>query len=603
MTLLNSADQPVTIIHPSVATDPEQKVFNLSGELSGPDAVALLVDIRLDGFTRFARRVPIEDKVNMQAQLAALNETVVSQSSSASISGAVTNGFTVEINEEGQDVPSMSISIPASSLPAGTGSLKAAIKTYSPNDPEDAQYFPGSYADSTGNGLISVAFNYAQVTTSTGETLQALEQQARIARQAPGAIGFAAPAEPVIINRTIPESSCATLEKLGDANGELAGFQIPVYTYNSGNGLWDLLGYGTLYTQDGVAVPGDATNFNCQTTTYVLEIKVTNEIFLSEWWNLDYPLQFTEPKKRCASLQIVNEAQEPLAGVYGLITGGGDFSNTYFVSDERGRANINLEVFADDVNSGNYVIWGNAGAQGLVTLSASCPATQVQTIVVKQPQLCKIKGKVEYLNKPFANLGVWAVNTSELAFTDYYFAVGATDKDGMYSLDVACNSTYTLQVLLAANGNLAGLNVDNAVGASEVSDDGKQVMAKTISFTKPPFPTTAYIGGYIAESQQGVVMFAGMYAAFPIQYNLQLKNTVTGQVIVAASGSLDFDPELFKTELDLFYLRVGQLRVPVTLPEDLTNIAVTGSITDGFGIESTVYLPVSTLPPDFLNQQ
>ena len=87
----------------------------------------------------------------------------------------------------------MSISIPASSLPAGTQSINAAIKTYDPNNAKDAQYFPGSYADSTGNGLVSVAFNFAQVTTNSGESLQALAENARIARQATSAIGYAAP--------------------------------------------------------------------------------------------------------------------------------------------------------------------------------------------------------------------------------------------------------------------------------------------------------------------------------------------------------------------------------------------------------------------------
>jgi len=599
LTLLNSADEPIASLQPAASTN-GSGAYALSGTLSGQNAVALLVHIEHQGFTSFARRVPIEANVYMQARLSALAETQVAQSNATSISGATTNGFTLQVNDEGNDAPAMSISIPASSLPAGTQSLSAAIKTYDPTDPNDAQYFPGSYADSTGNGLVSVAFNFTEVKTSGGESLKALAQQAQIARQAPGAIGFAAPPEPVIINRTIPTNSCATLEKLGDANAELAGFQIPVYTYNPRSGLWDLLGYGTVYTEAGVAVASGATDLNCGSQTYVLEIKVTNEIFLSDWWNLDYPLQFAEPKKRCASLHVVNEAAEPLAGVYGLITGDGDFSNAYFVSDENGNARVEVDVFSDTVSNANYIVWGNAGGQGPLTLTETCPATQVHTIVIKRPQLCKIKGKIEIANKPYGNIAVWAAST-EAVFTEYFFAIGATDATGMYSLDVACDSTYNVQVVLAETANYPSIRVDNTVGANELTDDGKQVYVKTINLTQPPYPTTLYIGGYIAESQQGALMFIGLDAAFPIQYNLQLKNTLTNQVFTSANGRLDFDADLLGEESNTLYVRIGNLRVPVVLPEDLTNVVVTGSFTDAFGIEKSVNIPVINLPEDFLN--
>ena len=448
LTLLNSADQPIASLQPVAAADASQTKFSLNGELSAIDAVALVVDIRHEGFTRFARRLPIQDSVYVLARLEALTETAATAGNSVSISGSTTNGFTLQVAQDNETAPSMSISIPASSLPAGTQSLTAAIKTYDPNNAEDAQYFPGSYADSTGNNLVSVAFNYAEVKTNTGESLQTLAANAQALRQARGALAFAAPPEPVIINRTIPASSCATLEKLGDANAELAGFQIPVYTYNPRSGLWDLLGYGTVYTQAGVAIPGDTKDLDCAGTTYVLEIKVTNEIFLSDWWNLDYPLQFNEPIKRCANLHIVNESNEPLAGVHGLITGDSNFASEYFVTDDSGNVSLSLEVFADDVSTGSFIIWGANATAGNFNLSSVCPAPERQTVILKRPQLCKIKGHVSYAGKPLANLGVFAFNEAAI-LTDYWFSFGSTNSEGTYTLDVACDQPYTVEMYFA----------------------------------------------------------------------------------------------------------------------------------------------------------
>ena len=80
-----------------MVADSGQDKFTLHGEVSARDAVALVVDIRHDGFTSFARRVPIESTLYMQAKLEALSETAVSQSNAQSVSGAVTNGFTLQI--------------------------------------------------------------------------------------------------------------------------------------------------------------------------------------------------------------------------------------------------------------------------------------------------------------------------------------------------------------------------------------------------------------------------------------------------------------------------------------------------------------------------
>jgi hypothetical protein len=111
--------------------------------------------------------------------------------------------------------------------------------------------------------------------------------------------------DPVIINRLVPVESCRSLATMGDSDAVQAGFQIPVYTYNPNNGLWDLLGQGSLFDDEGDLLPENYTAFDCDSVDYTLEIKVTNEIFISNWWNLDYPLVFEEPVTVCAKLKIV----------------------------------------------------------------------------------------------------------------------------------------------------------------------------------------------------------------------------------------------------------------------------------------------------------
>src|SRR5690606_15364753 len=179
------------------------------------------------------------------------------------------------------------------------------------NEPEDAQLFPGAYADSDGNNLVSVAFNFTEINTATGEPLVQAMRKARQQKVAKaGGLHKVAEDEPVIINRQIPLQSCRLLECLGDSDPLTAGFQVPVYTYNPNSGVWDLIGHGTIYNEAGVMSLEDQKIFDCENQNYYLEILVTNEIFLSEWWNLDYPLTFSQPVNFCARIQIKNSEGE-----------------------------------------------------------------------------------------------------------------------------------------------------------------------------------------------------------------------------------------------------------------------------------------------------
>ncbi|HMW49738.1 MAG TPA: hypothetical protein PKD17_14745, partial [Cellvibrionaceae bacterium] len=140
------------------------------------------------------------------------------------------------------------------------------------------------------------------------------------------------------------------------------------------------------------------------------------------------------------------------------------------------------------------------------------------------------------------------------------------------------------------------IKVDGTAGGKEQSDDGKQVTLTPFVFDTLPFDTVLYTVGYDAETKEGVLIFLGMYDAFPISYDLQLKNSVTGQVVATAKGSASFDNTIFEGELSQWFLRAGQVKIPVVLPEDLTNFKVQGFYTDGFGIRTEVDRAVLNTP-------
>jgi hypothetical protein len=300
-----------------------------AGELQGTGARYLVVNISSPGFTDYARRFDLEEELNLRATLTQLPVETIPQSQVTTISGASVSGFNFSVdggapqNSAGQSgVPELSVSIPQSALPVGTSSIDVQMQAFNPNDPQEAEYFPGAYEDSAGNKLLSVAFNYTEVTTDNGTSLKALAQKSRVLRQKTSgnsrtlAQAAAETLEPVIINRKVPAESCAALKQMGDSSSELPGFQVPVYTYNSESGLWDLLGQGTLYSGDGTQVASNFTAFDCDSTDYVVEIKVTNEIFLSNWWNLDYPLVFNQ----LPTCSYIMKRAHPLPAVIFLYT-------------------------------------------------------------------------------------------------------------------------------------------------------------------------------------------------------------------------------------------------------------------------------------------
>jgi len=629
LSLLDSENKVIATSSPTLITPPIGGGIPFTADIAGNNPQTIVVNVSHDGFSDFARRIEFTPDVNLTVTLKKLKQLIIAPTQVTSVSGRELEGFNVSVNNSNGNeeivegdaggVTDLSVSIPQSALPDGTTNIDVTMKAFNPNDPEDAQSFPGDYQDSAGNKLLSVAFNYTEGTTNTGVSLQKIAQDERDARLAAqkqsgktiSPLQFAKQKsqksgkalEPVIINRKIPEASCASLSQLGDASSADEGFQIPVYTYNTTNGLWDLLGYGTLFDDVGSLIEADPKKINCSTTTYVLEIEATNEIFLSNWWNLDYPIFFQQPIKLCADLTLQDQGNKPVVGS-ALYPMDDDelrsFSAKSFVTDANG--NVHIEIISldggADLTATAYVYNASfySGYQQIpVKLSTTCNATATPVIVqLDIPEICKVDGRVvSPTGSPLAKHYVVATN-----FTDDTAIPGfaLTDADGRYELSLQCDKKYQVFDVYNYIFDLSGIstdfeaNVNGTADLSEASDNGSSAVMKDLVFSAKPI---AHVG--LLENSVSQISLFVVYEGtdFPLTYNFAvrdgnskvLKNysgTVNESDFVLDDNDVGFDYALIKINHDLTDEQIKDIRGYSAVGEIKDSKGVTTQISDKY---------------------
>ena len=543
--ILDAKSQVLRTYTPAVATD-GNAINRINTLLDTQGAQALTLTASYPGYTQFSRRLELSPSLSLSAVFQAVPTQAVSSSSMVSVSGRTLNGFNVAMGGDNATAPELKINIPESLLPGVTG-LQVAAQTFDPNDPEDATYFPGDYADSDGNNLVSVAFNYIEVTTDTGVSLaDALAAN----KPAAGRVSaFAAP-EPITVNRAIPESSCPTLKALGDSAADVMGFQIPVYTYNTTTGVWDLLGQGTVYDTMGNKVSAIGTELDCSNPNYELEIVVSNQIFLSNWWNLDYPLYFSQPRSYYATVQVQNDEGEDLSGLWGTISSSNptrDFATINFVTDANGRVQIEVSSSSTEatIEATLYLYGGsNQSSRATITLSETRPTTP-KVVALTSPKMCGVAGEITYKDTiPSATDLVFAF--ADDVFLDAGGDATYTDDKGNFVLNAICNEPYTLSsfsMALWGQERKDGIpfNVNGIVEEHEETDDGKTVILKKIPIK--PFAPTMIIARTEGQTVQLAVLAAKQSA--PFNYSIVFRdingNTLNGQPTVGTITQELFD--------------------------------------------------------------
>ncbi|HSC68465.1 MAG TPA: hypothetical protein VLC79_12285 [Cellvibrio sp.] len=602
--LLDSKEQIVASASPIASSFSESDELRFSADISGAGATSVAVTVSYPGYTSYSRKLDAEEQINFDAKLQVVPTATVEPDISTSISGVSVEGFNIAVANADDPLQSdsLSIQIPSSLLPEGTDSLDVAVRTFDPNDPVDAEFFPGAYADSDGNQLASVAFNFAEISTVSGEPLVAAMKKARQQKLAKlGGQQQKLVEEPVVINRQIPAQSCGLLESLGDSAADMAGFQVPVYTYNPKSGLWDLLGQGTIYTENGQQVAATQTQFSCDTENFFLEILVTNEIFLSDWWNLDYPLFFNQPTTYCASIQLKNPEGKALSGVTGFLIDQDDsfnFASTYFTTDDQGRASISVSQSSVNPDLSAEVFFYNEADFGYVTqpvtLSTNCTDSAPQVIELKRPELCEVNGQFSYDNgAPVTRNLVYGFPVEGANFVGFDFA--SSDETGAYRLNLPCGGHYQIvnfaTSFTPSSEEYQLTTIDGNLDADEASDDGKVVVMKPLQIT--PRQPLVY-GEYDAASDQLMLFAIGTFDLFPMTAQVTIKSLDGSQVHETFSGTFTAASVSGDDEMELYY--GGTLSRTAVLP-DSDGYQLEMTLKDAFG-NTWANIPGLINPPD-----
>ncbi len=562
--LLDANEQPLDTATPDVSDYSSSTELRFSADLTATGATSVALNISAPGHTSYARKLSPESKIAVEAKLQRVPVQTVVPSTATTASGVTLSGFNIQVSaSDEQQSNALLINIPQSLLPEDTDSLEVAVRTFDPNEPDDAEFFPGAYADSDGNQLASVGFNFAEIKTNANEPVSLAMRKARQQKLAKlGGNQKTLAEEPVTINYQIPPQSCKLLESLGDSAPDMTGFQVPVYTYNSASGLWDLIGQGTLYNATGQQVAANQTQFNCDIQVFTLEIVVTNEIFLREWWNLDYPLNFSQPAEYCALLQLKNPEGQSLDGVSGYVTdndGTFNFASSFFTTDTTGSASIRVAQSSLNPDLEAEVIFFNSGEFGYLThklaLTSNCANPPLQVIELSRPKLCEVSGKFVFENgRPVTRNLVYGFSSQ--AETEYFaFDFTSSNTQGDYRLNLPCGGEYDIfnfaALLSGGDARQQLTRIDGNQDADEQSDDGSRVVMKTQTVQQTAPLVT---GSYSVERKQLNLIFYGQYDAFPMNANITVKRGDNGEVVDSFTTQINADVQAENEEFTYYYL-------------------------------------------------
>lgn len=594
--LLDENEQVLESITPIASDYSNSDELRFSADLSGVGAASIAVNVSAPGYTSFARKLAAENQINLDAKLQAIPVQTVVAGSATTVSGIELSGFNIQVSaEDDQQSNSLLINIPQSLLPDDTSSLDVVVRTFDPNSPEDAEFFPGAYADSDGNQLASVGFNFAEIKTNNNETLVAAMRKARQQKiSKAGGNHKSLAEEPILINYQIPTQSCALLESLGDSTPDQTGFQIPVYTYNPASGLWDLIGQGTLYNEAAQQVPATQTEFNCTTEKFTLEILVGNGIFQRQWWNLDYPLVFNQPTDYCATIQLKNPDGQTLTGINGFVMDNDDnfnFASSFFTTDNNGKATIRItqsnmapdleaEVIFFAESEFNYVTHK-------VTLSTNCVNSPVQELVLTRLQLCEVSGNFVYESGAPVNRNlVYGFSKENSSLFGFDFTTSNTQ--GNYRLNLPCGGEYDIfnfAALLAQpdEESMRFTRIDGNLDADELSDNGAQVVMKTevIKHSQP-----VATGIYDPATKTLTLMAYSSFDAFPMSAQVKVKSLDGVTTMQSFSGNFTVDTSGDDEEMPFYFM--GNLIRTTDLPTTDSGYLLEITFVDALGKTWTV---------------
>lgn len=608
-----SYDRTGTKLDNATVNTNQMGFYSVQLDLSSSGGYVVITSSK-QGFTDYSKRIDYSSPadLNLNAELREV-QTVVASVGTVMSAGVATPGFSFGVvrmadgsrkalagmalqaaKAAGGAVTELSIDIPAASVPASTTTLVGNFSTFDSSDPNDARNFPGDYLDSSGRRLVSLAFDYVNITDTKGENLGDLVAAAK----ASGQLAKAA-STPTIVSRAIPSGSAAgmlndfcTDAKVSSSgaaadttlcanlsDSQVLGFNVPVYTYNSATGEWVLLGMGTVdVNNDGNIDTSDlladgnsngsvvdeyqARVSNTAQTEY-LQVVVTNEDFKNQWWNLDYPLVFQQPVQLCVAGKITDQSGSPIAGQHLTLSdddGAQSFGYAYGMSDSSGNYRIST-VLTDGTADRTakvyyYDRYTYSYTSTTVTLGVS-PNCGVGDITVQRPAFGKVTGKVLKNGQARANQLVWTWGASNGNYSSAY-----TDANGRFELQVRKDEDVNVYVSTgnspAAVVNISGSTADYPT--FEASDDNNVVVTRDLNLSnQAPYGWGWMKSSNIAATSGKTTLYLYGYdydGDVPLTYSV----TSTNNSWATKSGTLVAGAYL---EVEVTNLPIG--RYPLTL--------------------------------------
>jgi hypothetical protein len=427
----------------------------------------------------------------------------------------------------------LEIVIPGGSEGINNGdALVGRLASFDSSNPDDARRFPGAYADTNGNTLVSLGFDFIEISDENGVNLGEKAKQASQASAAKAggkarkaAINWS---NPTVVTRYLPSgsansllrdsctatysetiadptSNCAKLQE--ERQSEWEGFNMPIYTYVPSKGAWELFGIGTIvenyigdedsiltYAEVGLTgTPTDAAvatayqNHAANNQVYV-RIYVTNETFQNQYWNLDYPLVFEPPVEYCVQGTFKTSGGVALPGNYVSVYDNVNeivndirdvtqsFNYGYGSVDKDGNYRISVVRLLDDGDMTGtlsyYDPYNHINETRQVTLGVSPNCGPQVEIKITKPE-GKVTGRVVDANSNVkSGRYVWARNR------DGHYVYAYSDSSGVFSFDVHpskdydyyLDSDYVPKGVFNVNETAAGNETSDASGVATLSD-------------------------------------------------------------------------------------------------------------------------------------
>lgn len=391
-------------------------------------------------------------------------------------------------------------------LKDGIEGIRADIKNYTPNDPDDMNNFPTT--DSDDGELISAGFDFSKLTDSNDGSK--IFNQAEIS---------SAQVEPEVYAYATKYVDCSNL--LGDMTEGDDKYTVNVYVLK--NGVWKNIGQAYIVESWDSETSKDPASVCSDTLYEYARLEITDPDFA--WVNLDYPLTWlssTEITELCAEITFEADDNTTLNDKYIYLEYYDDDSTKSFSGGYTYASNskATISILANDpTDTSATVAYSNPFTYAKETQDITLGISDCNkiTITVDNPLKCELNGEVlDEEGLPLSSKYIYIYDNDTYA----YYGYGITDNNGEFTVKVPCGAV--LKAYYKSEPKYA--KVDDVKNLDEVDTD-------KISFIKENEPPSCY--GYLSTysykigGSHSVYLYAYDYENdYPVSYELSENNEI-----------------------------------------------------------------------------